>query len=268
MRLLCAAFFMIFLVGLITAQETTGNLSGIVVSTDGEEVPSATLTLVNLSTNEKLFTTSQISGNYKFLNITPATYTLEVRFLGFDTYLNNSIQIQLGKETIHDVMMVESGINLGEVTVIGERATAGSEQYLTEERIKQTPTIFRSIQELQRTNPENNLNSFQGASNRFNNLNIDGVATNDIIGFQEPASGAAGSQANGTPGSLAKTQPIGFGAIKELSTKTTPFDVSIGNFNGASINVITKNGTNELRIASSVLSIIERQPVGDLMAMT
>ena len=247
MRLLSAVFFMIFFAGVITAQETTGNLSGIVVSTDGEEVPSATLTLVNLSTNEKLFTTSQISGNYKFLNITPATYTLEVRFLGFDTYLNNSIQIQLGKETIHDIMMVESGIDLGEVTVIGERATAESEQYLTEERIKQTPTIFRSIQELQRTNPENNLNSFQGASNRFNNLNIDGVATNDIIGFQEPASGAAGSQANGTPGSLAKTQPIGFGAIKELSTKTTPFDVSIGNFNGASINVITKNGTNEFK---------------------
>ena len=247
MRSVVVVVFVLLIASFVKGQETTGYLSGTVISSDGETIPSATLTLVNLSTSEKLHTTSQLSGKYSFLNVTPATYTLEVRFLGFDTYQDDDIQIQLGKETVRDIMMIQTGIDLGEVTVVGERATAQSEQYLTEERIKQTPTIFRSIQELQRTNPENNLNSFQGASNRFNNLNIDGVATNDIIGFQEPASGAAGSQANGTPGSLAKTQPIGFGAIKELSTKTTPFDVSIGNFNGASINVITKNGTNEFK---------------------
>ena len=257
MRLIALGFSMIMFIGLIKGQETTGYLSGTIVSSDGETIPSATLALVNLSTNEKFYSTSQFSGKYTFLNVTPATYTLEVRFLGFDTYVDDDIKIQLGKETVRDIMMVQTGIDLGEVTVVADRATAESEQYLTEERIKQTPTIFRSIQELQRTNPENNLNSFQGASNRFNNLNIDGVATNDIIGFQEPASGAAGSQANGTPGSLAKTQPIGFGAIKELSTKTTPFDVSIGNFNGASINVITKSGTNDFK--SSIFGFLNNR---------
>jgi len=161
--------------------------------------------------------------------------------------LENDIVIRLGEESVLEIILVENDLNLEEITVTGQKSNSSSEKYITQEQLQLTPTIFRSIQELQRSNPENNLNSFQGASHRFNNLNIDGVATNDIIGFQEPASGAAGSQANGTPGSLSKTQPIGFGAIKELSTKTTPFDVSIGNFNGANIDIITKNGTNKFK---------------------
>ena len=41
------------------------------------------------------------------------------------------------------------------------------------------------------------------------------------------------------------TQPIGFGAISALSIKTAPFDVTLGNFTGASINAVTKYGTNK-----------------------
>jgi hypothetical protein len=44
---------------------------------------------------------------------------------------------------------------------------------------------------------------------------------------------------------LAGTQPIGFGAISALSVKTAPFDVTFGNFTGASINAVTKSGSNE-----------------------
>jgi hypothetical protein len=39
------------------------------------------------------------------------------------------------------------------------------------------------------------------------------------------------------------TQPIGFGAISALSVKTAPFDVTFGNFTGASINAVTKSGS-------------------------
>jgi len=43
---------------------------------------------------------------------------------------------------------------------------------------------------------------------------------------------------------LSRSQPIGLGAVKQVSVKLSPFDASIGNFNGASINLVTKNGTN------------------------
>jgi hypothetical protein len=68
--------------------------------------------------------------------------------------------------------------------------------------------------------PEANLNSFGGANYRFNNLSIDGSATNDVLGFQEPASGATGSSASGT-GGLAGTQPVVLGLWCVVS-KTAP----------------------------------------------
>jgi len=190
---------------------------------------------------------SQDNGAYSAYNLTPSIYRLEVSFVGYETWINEAVHIALGKETKLDVRLITADITLEEVVVSARAGSikTGNESTVSNRRITETPTISRSIQELTRHIPENNLNSFGGASHRFNNLNIDGVAANDVIGFQEPASGAAGSQANGTPGSLAKTQPIGLGAIKELSVKLTPFDVSIGNFNGANINLITKNGTNK-----------------------
>ena len=229
----------------LDGQETTGSLSGQITQMDGQPISFSNIVLINQETNEQLLVYSQDNGYYRFLNLSPAPYKMELSYLGFETYVNNNLIISLGEETIQNVILKESGLNLEEIVITEDKPVSSTERFITQDQIQKTPTIFRSIQELQRGNPENNLNSFQGASHRFNNLNIDGVATNDIIGFQEPASGAAGSQANGTPGSLSKTQPIGFGAIKQLSTKTTPFDVSFGNFNGANIDIITKNGTNK-----------------------
>ena len=245
MRRLLLAVVVMMHVYILSSQETTGSLAGRVLEMDGGPIPIATLVLSNTETNEQFVSYSQENGSYRFLNVTPAMYVLDVSYLGYNDYSDPAITIRLGVETKQNIILTQSGLEIDEVTILGQKANTNTEQYITQRQIQQTPTFFRSIQELQRSNPENNLNSFQGASHRFNNLNIDGVATNDIIGFQEPASGAAGSQANGTPGSLSKTQPIGFGAIKELSTKTTPFDVSVGNFNGANIDIITKNGTNQ-----------------------
>jgi hypothetical protein len=66
--------------------------------------------------------------------------------------------------------------------------------------------------------PEANLNSFGGANYRFNNLSIDGSATNDVLGFQSQLVVRQGLQ-HQEPGWFG-TQPIGFGAISALSVKT------------------------------------------------
>ena len=228
----------------LVGQITTGSITGIVTDQSGAPLEFASVVMIDIATNELRGTTSLEDGRFMLLNLTPSQYRLEVSTLGYNT-TSYTIPIQLGRETEKNISLVRSTVELDEVTISSSRSTEiGNEYSVNEDRIEEVPVILRSIQELTRSNPENNLNSFGGASHRFNNLNIDGVATNDIIGFQEPASGAAGSQANGTPGSLSKTQPIGFGAIKALSLKLTPFDASIGNFNGANIDIVTKNGTN------------------------
>ncbi|SHG59274.1 TonB-dependent receptor [Flagellimonas flava] len=243
-------FFM--LVGLLCstlhyAQETTGRLEGKITSPDGQPLEFANVVVVDMETSFKFGSVSQASGYYSVGNIPPGNaYTVTISFLGYQSVSVRDITINLSETTHHDFVLEELNESLEEVVVIAEeQRNSAIERTLNSKSIKNTPTITRSIQDLTRNLPEANLNSFAGASNRFNNLNIDGVANNDVIGFQEPSSGAAGSSANGSPGSLARTQPIGFGAIKQLSIKTAPFDVSIGNFTGANIDVVTKNGTNQ-----------------------
>ncbi len=239
---------------LVIAQETSGSLSGFIHSEKKEAVEFATIKAIDIYTNAISGAISQSKGYYTIQHLSPSVYRVEVSSLGFEQQTKDAFTVELGRDHRLNFELKSSSIELLEIVV--EDRQKGSRQAGQEvigaKRIEETPTIFRSIQELSKSIPENNLNSFAGASHRFNNLNIDGVAANDVIGFQEPASGASGSQANGTPGSLAKTQAIGFAAIKQLSVKLSPFDGSLGNFGGANINVVTKNGTNEFR--SSIFS--------------
>lgn len=229
------------------AQETTGSLQGTLKSNEGTPIPFASVVLTDMETNFAYGVISQENGFYRLNNLPPGnSYKIEVSFLGYKTIIEHGIIINLGSTTIKYLVLVEQSTSLDEVVVTAEstRFKSGNEAILSQKALKSTPTINRSIQDLTKNLPENNLNSFGGASNRFNNLNIDGIANNDVIGFQEPASGASGSSANGTPGGLSRSQPIGLGAVKQVSVKPAPFDASIGNFNGASINLVTKNGTN------------------------
>lgn len=227
------------------AQETTGVLEGKITSKNNEALPFASVVVIDTETNFKYGTTSLESGFYTITDLPPGnSYTITVSYLGYKTNIITAITINLGNTLKRDFILSEVKNQLKEIVLKSTLKPSINKGTISKTKIANTPTITRSIQDLTRNLPEANLNSFAGASNRFNNLNIDGIANNDVIGFQEPSSGAAGSSANGSPGSLARTQPIGFGAIKQLSVKTTPFDVSIGNFSGANIDVVTKNGTN------------------------
>ena len=229
------------------AQETTGSLQGKLKDSQNNPIPFANIVLTDTETSFTYGAISQENGFYRLNNIPPGnSYKTSISFLGYKTIEQTNIAINLGTTTIKDFVLQEENTSLQEVIITVESTPKknGNETLLNRKIIKATPTINRSIQDLTKNLPENNLNSFGGASNRFNNLNIDGIANNDIIGFQEPASGASGSSANGTPGSLSRSQPIGLGAVKQVSVKLSPFDASIGNFNGASINLVTKNGTN------------------------
>ena len=226
-------------------QETTGKLEGKITLQDQTPVELATIIVTDTETNSKFGTTSQASGYYIVNSLPPGTaYKIEVSYIGYKTEIIENTLINLGQITKQNIILKEDLNALNEIVITTSNRSQKKEKTINTALIKSTPTITRGIQDLTRNLPEANLNSFGGASNRFNNLNIDGVANNDVIGFQEPSSGAAGSSANGSPGSLARTQPIAFGSIKQLSIKTTPFDVSIGNFTGANIDVVTKNGTN------------------------
>lgn len=248
----CYTFLLLFLgITSLSAQETTGKLQGFVLNSEKEPLLGALIQVENRSNGSKFNVISRNDGYYEFNQLPPGeSYSIFVQYIGFEKFRKSQIKINLGRTTSLNVLLELEDQELEEVVISGEtdfiqNPKKGNEHSIDGDILLKIPSLNRSIQDATRLIPESNLNSFGGANYRFNNLSIDGLATNDVFGFQEPASGAAGSSASGTPGGLAGTQPIGFGAIEGLSVKIAPFDVSYGNFSGASINVVTKSGTNE-----------------------
>ncbi|GAA4055921.1 carboxypeptidase regulatory-like domain-containing protein [Hymenobacter glaciei] len=255
-----------FLPLLTFAQLTTSAFEGTVVSKTGEGIPGATVVLTHVPTGTRSGTQSDPSGKFFLNNLKPGgPYQVQVSFVGYAPQVQENLYLSLGKVARQTFSLVETATELAGVQVTANKSDPfttdknGQAYHLGQTAIQNTPTVNRSLGDLTKLMPQGNKNSFGGSNYRFNNLSIDGMATNDVLGFQEPASGAAGTVAAGTPGALAGTQPISIDAIDEISVVLSPFNVTLGNFTGANINAVTKGGTN--RVAGSVYSYARNQAI-------
>jgi hypothetical protein len=167
------------------AQETTGILKGVIKDANNNPIPFASVLIQQKATGIHYATQSQQDGYYEFNQLQPANdYEAKVSYVGFNVQIVGSIQIQLGKNTILDFTLVSALNQLDNVEIKNSAAKKGNEKRLKIDVITNLPSANRSIQDATRLLPEANLNSFGGANYRFNNLSIDGSATNDVLGFQ------------------------------------------------------------------------------------
>src|SRR5215469_9621064 len=74
---------LLFLVGYISAQETTGGIVGTVKDPSGASVPNATISVTASSLVGTKTVQTDSSGYYRFANLPPGSYTLTVTADGF-----------------------------------------------------------------------------------------------------------------------------------------------------------------------------------------
>lgn len=234
----------------LRAQVTSSGIRGEVKNHE-TLLAGATIIAVHQPTGEKYITTSMNKGNYSLNNMkSGGPYQIICTYIGHksDTVVN--VFLSLGTMAEQDFGMISMERNLSEVIVTAKgnplfnKRRSGVVTNITKEQLSELPTISRSLQDFTRLSPQANGNSFAGTNYRYNNLSIDGAALNDAFGFTESTSGAGGSQATGTPGSLARTQPISLESVQEIQVAITPFNITAGNFTGGSINAVTRSGTN------------------------
>jgi len=238
----------------IFGQITTAIIEGIVSEeTTQETLPGATLIAIHQPTGTQYGIATQNDGSYVLANLkTGGPYTLTAAFIGFEENKKEGIYVTLGETTQIDFALKEASLELEAIEVTSNKNDlfngdkSGVSTNIGEEQINKIPVLNRSLQEVTRLTPQGFQNTFAGSSYRYNNLNIDGASNNDVLGFQEPASGAGGSVASNTPGALAGTQPISLEAIEAVQVSIAPYDVRQGNFTGANINAVTRSGTNQL----------------------
>src|SRR5688500_9542151 len=239
-RIVClmAVVLMLF-PSFIFAQVTTSTLSGSITS-GTEPLAGATITATHLPTGTVYRSSSLKQGVFNLVNLQPGgPYTVEVSFVGFQTYSQPNIFLSLRENTRLDIALTASSTTLESVVVTGTTAArrkTGASTSISRQQIAALPTLSRSIQDFTRLTPQANGNSFGGVNNRFNNITIDGAVNNDVFGLAS----------SGAPGGQAGTTPISLDAIQEIQVVIAPYDITYGNFTGGGVNAVTRSGTNRL----------------------
>ena len=233
------------------AQETTGGLTGRIVDTTGHPLEGVTVTAVHLPSGTRYETRTSADGRYHLPGLrVGGPYTLSVTSAGMVPRTMDIPQVSLGENATQNVRLEADVRELGGVLIkagpLNPRAnTYGAGQNIGREQVRLMPSADRSLTDLTRLVPQGSKdNSFAGTNFRYNNVTIDGAVNNDAIGFTPSLGGQTGT--SNMPGTSTRNNPISLDAIEDVQVYISPYDVTLGNFSGGSINAVTRSGTNTI----------------------
>nr|WP_252197865.1 carboxypeptidase regulatory-like domain-containing protein [Bacteroides ovatus] len=229
---------MLMVIATVSAQVTTSSMSGKVTAQD-EPIIGATVVAIHEPSGTRYGTVTNISGQFNLQGMrTGGPYKVEVSYVGYQTAIYKGVNLSLGEVYTLNVVLKESSELLDEVIVTAQKTVEkmGTVTNVSERQLTTLPTINRSITDFTKLSPyAGGSNSFAGRDGRYNTITVDGAALNNNFGLST----------NNLPGGDA--QPISLDAIDEISVNVSPYSVTYSNFTGASINAVTKSGTNELK---------------------
>lgn len=242
----CLAFVSFETVGR-AQNDTTAALAGNVTDAASHEaVAGARITLRQAETGDTFTARTNASGQFFFVGLrVGSAYALRVTAADFEAEEIPALSLALGEERQLDIALstIASRTHHLErmtITAARERLAPGTSSTLSESDIEQRPTLDRSINDYATADPritllddETGEISAAGQNVRFNSLQIDGIRLDDQFGLS-----ASGLPSQGNPFSME--------TIAAVSVELAPYDVSRGGFTGASINAVTKSGSNRL----------------------
>ena len=104
-------------VSVSAAQESYGSVTGTVTDPSGSVVAGASVQLTNIGTNDQHDATTDGAGNYRFVNLVPASYRLEVSNKGFKRMTREPITLPVGGQIrINAILQVGTASEVVQVT--------------------------------------------------------------------------------------------------------------------------------------------------------
>ncbi|WP_242118056.1 TonB-dependent receptor [Aestuariivivens sediminicola] len=223
------------------AQVTTSNIKGLITDQNSEPLPGANVVAIHSPTGTKYGAATNFDGRFNLLNLrVGGPYVITITFVGYQEQTFNDVFLTLGKTQNIDVVLVEESQQLDAVVIEGYGGTGtfgsdrtGAETSVGRRELTRLPTITRSQADFTRIEPTASAGSFGGRNDQFNNFSLDGAIFNNPFGLDAA-----------TPGGQTEAQPISLDAIDQIQVTTAPYDVTQSGFTGASVNAVTKSGTN------------------------
>src|SRR5687767_15223834 len=227
------------------AQLATAELNGRVTDSSGAVLPGVTVTVTQTATGLVRTAVTDENGGYLISNLPTGPYRLEVALQGFRTYVQTGIVLQVGATpTINAALelgSLEETVTVEAAAPIVDVRSAGISDVVENERIVELPLQGRQVTDLivlagaaVQTGTASNRAMTGGVS-----ISVAGGLS---FGVAYTLDGAMHNDVNNNA-----NLPMPFpDALQEFSVATSGLSAQNGMHAGASVNAVTKSGTNQL----------------------
>ena len=247
-RLIWASFALVMACVALFGQAFYGSLVGTVTDSSSAAVAGAAVSVINNNTGERRTAKTDTDGVYRFLNLIPGSYKVEVEQAGFKRYVRDQIDV-----TVDSTVRADVGLAVGDVTQSVE-VTAEAALLQSENASLGQVVAARSVQELP-LNGRNVLNLINYAPGVVPQGSSEGSLTGKNVfaaGNYQIGGGTANQSATYYDG-VAVNIPYGNlialvpsqDSVAEFRVQTSSLSAEFGRYTGGVINLASKGGSNE-----------------------
>jgi hypothetical protein len=229
---------------------TTGEIAGTVRDASGALLPNATVTIQS-ATGQQYKATTDGAGYYKFPNLEPGNYVVNVQASGFAPFKAESVAVDVTESTSVSPQLAPAGatttVNVSSAVPLLNTQEATTGRVIDEQAVHDLPLPTRNFQQLLALSPGTNapltVNTELGRGDIDFNVNGQTGTSNNVIidGIYADSIGT-----NSTP-NLAVPSPD---AIQEFIVQTSLYDATSGRNTGGNVALVTKSGTNQFHGAA------------------
>jgi hypothetical protein len=261
-------FLLLFALPRSVAQEFRATLTGQVTDPSGAIVPKATVTATNNETGSVYTAETSNSGVYYIPYALPGTYTVKATAQGFKTAIQDKVLLLAGKyfgqNFVLQVGTIQETVEVTAEPAMIETANGSGGTILDERTLQNVPVSGRQVYMLIGTVPGSQFTQTQFGPGGFSgtrgwdntNAYIMGGGVNPT---GQDNTGNSGGFNQFTLNGTNITQQISYGnqgagtwnvsptldSIQEVNVMTDTYDARYGRTTGGTVNLVTKNGTNE-----------------------
>lgn len=227
----------------------SGNITGTITDASGGVVPNVAVAAVETARGTRYAANTDDTGQYRLTGLSPATYDITAQIAGFGAQLQKSVVVNVGATVILDFhLTVATTAQTVEVTAAppvveterGSQADTLTQQYIADLPIDRRDYLTFTLLEPGVSNstriaddqdyrvkqtPQSGL-SFYGSNGRGNSVTVDGGEAQDDSGGVR----------------LTVSQD----AVQEFQVNRSNYTAELGGASGATINIVTKSGTNDV----------------------
>jgi hypothetical protein len=228
---------------------SSGNITGTVTDSSGAVITNATVTAADAERGIRRISSTDSSGRYEITGLPPTAYTISAEHDGFQTAIQRNVVLNVGQTLTLDfalrVSQVSSTIEVTTETPLVETERGSQADTITGRYIQDLPinrrdyltftllspgvsdsTRLASDQDFRvKQTPQSGL-SFYGSNGRGNSVTVDGGEANDDAGGVRLTLSQEG--------------------VQEFQINRTNYGADLGGASGASINIVSKSGTNDV----------------------